>query len=308
MNASMSACGIAVSRPSRSVNPTRLERRTLVEGPAVRLCGRRVVAAGAVAAPVHRAVVGHPAQALRRHRTLHRLEDGIHGLPRDQVEQGAGERPGVVEQRPVRVAEIPRQAVEIAEHVAGRAGRVAVARRDRGVVEEPAADHDARRLRVVHRHVRRLRPGRRVDDRDRVVEARQHIDLPSLFVEDEARGAASAHGDVARRARHERVVLELCRGEHPYFVGPEGRDIEGRPVAGHGHALRQGEGPGALGVRDRRAAAIEVDVLVQVPRGDAAPGREHGDPALVQVPAQAVPHEDPGALEPIGVVAWVLAT
>ena len=101
---------------------------------------------------------------------------------------------------------------------------------------------------------------------------------------------------------HERVVLELRRGEDPDLVGPEGRDVEGRSVAGHGHALRQREGSGVLGVRDRRAAAVVVDVLVQVPRGDAAPGREHGDPALVQVPAQAVPCEDPGALEPIDVV------
>ena len=54
-----------------------LERRVLVERAAVRLRARRVVAAGAIAAPVHRAVVGHAAQALRGHRALHRLEDRV---------------------------------------------------------------------------------------------------------------------------------------------------------------------------------------------------------------------------------------
>ena len=37
----------------------------------------RIVAAGAVAAPVHRPVIGHAAQALRRHRPLHRMVVGI---------------------------------------------------------------------------------------------------------------------------------------------------------------------------------------------------------------------------------------
>ncbi len=94
-----------------------LERRMLVESPAVRLFARRVVAAGAVAAPVHRAVVGHAAQALRRHRALHRVEDGLHGLPRDHIDESAVEGAGVVDHLSVRIAEIPRQAVEIAEGV-----------------------------------------------------------------------------------------------------------------------------------------------------------------------------------------------
>src|SRR5690349_23988209 len=51
----------------------------------VRLYARRVVGTGAVAAPVHRAVVGQAAQALRRHRALHRVEDGLHEPPGDQV-------------------------------------------------------------------------------------------------------------------------------------------------------------------------------------------------------------------------------
>ena len=89
------------------------ERRALVERPVVRLGARRVVAAGAVAAPVHRAVVRHAAQALRRHRALHRVEDGVHGLPRDQVDERAVEGAGVIDHLGVRIAEIPGQAVEI---------------------------------------------------------------------------------------------------------------------------------------------------------------------------------------------------
>jgi hypothetical protein len=181
-----------------------------------------------------------------------------------------------------------------------------VARRERGVVEEPAAGHDARRLRVVHRHVRRFRPRRRVDDRDRVVEPRQHIEPPSPFVEDEARGTASAHLDVARRARH-----GTCRSRAlPWRTTPTlpcrtpAPRQRGSPRCGSRPCPAARRGTGRSRRSDRRAAAIEVDVLVQVPRGDAAPRREHGDPALVQVPAQAVPPEDPGAFEPIGVVRF----
>ena len=204
-----------VWRPSRSVNPTR-NFPNAARSSKDPLSGCAVGAslpAGAIAAPVHRAVIGQAAQALRHHRALHRVGDGIEGLPRDQVDQDAGKRPGVVEHRRVRVAQIPGQAVEVAEHVAARTGRVAVARRERCVVEEPAAGHHARRLGVVRLHVRGLGPRGRVDDRDRVVEPRQHVELASILVEDDAGGAAAADVDVARGARHERVVLELRRGE-----------------------------------------------------------------------------------------------
>src|SRR5690349_23649648 len=87
----------------------------------VRLYAWRVVGTGAVATPVHRAVVGQAAQALRRHRALHRVEDGLHEPPGDQVLQGAEEGPGVVHLHLVWVAEIPGQAVEVTEHVAARA-------------------------------------------------------------------------------------------------------------------------------------------------------------------------------------------
>ena len=99
----------------------------------------RVVAARAVAAPVHRAVVRHAAQALRRHRALQRMEDGS---PAAEVE-----RVRVVHARVVGIAEVPGQAVEVAEDVAARARRLAVAGRRARVVEERPARDDARRAR-----------------------------------------------------------------------------------------------------------------------------------------------------------------
>ena len=97
MNASMSAVRERRAAPEQAVKADveLLERRALVEGAAVGLRARRVVAAGAVAAPVHRAVVGHAAQALRRHRPLHRVEDRVHGLARDEVEQRLANGPGL---------------------------------------------------------------------------------------------------------------------------------------------------------------------------------------------------------------------
>ena len=70
ISASVSGAAAAEQPVERDVEL--LERRVLVERVAA-----RVVAAGAVAAPVHRAVVRHAAQALRRHRALHRMEVGI---------------------------------------------------------------------------------------------------------------------------------------------------------------------------------------------------------------------------------------
>src|SRR5690349_14235710 len=83
-------------------------------------------AAGAVAAPVHGTVARHAAQALRGHGALHGMEDRLHGLARDDVEQLGDEGAGIVDRLAVRVAEVPGQAVEVAEHVAARAGGVAV--------------------------------------------------------------------------------------------------------------------------------------------------------------------------------------
>src|SRR5207249_1359348 len=79
----------------------------------------RVVAGGPVAAPVHRTGVRHAAQALRRHRPLHRME-GV-GLGYLQAE-----RVRVVRHRAERVTQVPRHRVEVAEDMTAGARAVAV--------------------------------------------------------------------------------------------------------------------------------------------------------------------------------------
>ena len=117
-----------------------VERVDLVEGRAPR-AGR----VGTVAAPVHGAAAVHPAQRLRRHRALHGMEVGQHAraVDRRRQREDAGvdgdaelDRDGVALHRVVRVAQIPRQVVHVAEDVAARARRLAVARRLDGVVQE----------------------------------------------------------------------------------------------------------------------------------------------------------------------------
>ena len=59
----------AAAEQTRERHLERPERGALVEGAAVRLRRRGGVASGAIAAPVHRAMIGHAAQALRGHGT-----------------------------------------------------------------------------------------------------------------------------------------------------------------------------------------------------------------------------------------------
>ena len=162
------------------------ERGDLVERAAVRLHARSVVAAGAIAAPVHRPVVRHAAETLRRHRALHRVEVRVD-------ERTHAEGTWVVQHDVVGVAEVPSEAVEVGEDVAAGARGIAVARREPGIVEKVPAGDDARGLRVVERDVRLLVAGRGAEHRDRVVEARQHVELRAALVEDDARRAAAAH-------------------------------------------------------------------------------------------------------------------
>ena len=95
-----------------------------------------------------------------------------------EVGVAAGEeadRVRIVQDHVVGVAEVPRQAVEVAEDVAGGARRLAVARRQDRVVEHRPSVLHARRLGIEHRQVRDLRRRRRVDHADRVVEAREDV-------------------------------------------------------------------------------------------------------------------------------------
>ena len=86
----------------------------------------------AVSAPVQQSGAIQAAQALRHHRALHRME------ALEQRIELSGRR-GLV--GALRVAEVPRDQVHVAEHVAGRACLVAVAGRE-PAVEELAAVHD----------------------------------------------------------------------------------------------------------------------------------------------------------------------
>jgi len=81
----------------------------------------------------------------------------------------------IVEDRVVGVAEVPCEAVEIAEDVARGARRLAVAGREVGVVEEAASVDDAGGLRIVERDVVDLDARRRVDDGNAVVEAGEDV-------------------------------------------------------------------------------------------------------------------------------------
>ena len=99
----------------------------------------------------------------------------------------------VVQHDVVGVAEVPSEAVEVGEDVAAGARGIAVARGEARVVEKVPAVDDARGLGVVERDVRLLVAGRGADDREGVVEARQHVELRAALVEDDARRAAAAH-------------------------------------------------------------------------------------------------------------------
>ena len=247
-----------------------LEGRDLVERAAVRLRARVVVAAGAVAAPVHRPVVRHAAQALRGHRSLHRM------MAVEQPERRGRnlERPRNGLHRAVRIAEVPGQAVEVAADVATGAGRVAVARRERRVVEERTPGDHARRLGVVHGDVPDLPARDRIDDRDRVVEAGQRVEAMLVLLEHQAGEAAAGDLDLIGGARRERIVLQRAGVEDADLGRAERRDVQRSAVARDRHLLRQSEALVVLGVRDRVAAGGVIDVFVEMPRGDAArPGR-----------------------------------
>ena len=152
----------------------------------------------------------------------------------------------------VGVAEVPREIVHVAEDVAARARRLAVAAGELRVVEErPSLDH-VRGLGVVERRASASRCSRReVDDRDRVVEARQHVE-PIVRASDESRAARRRRARCGCRARREGVVLERGGVEDADLAGAEGRDVERRAIARHDHPDRRREALG-LDARGRRA-------------------------------------------------------
>src|SRR5438046_8618562 len=85
----------------------------------VRLRARRGVVEP-VSAPVHRSMIVQSAQALCRHWSLHRAEVDAHG--RAGLCRSYREDSVVRDLRIVRIPQVPRQPVEIAEDVAAGAG------------------------------------------------------------------------------------------------------------------------------------------------------------------------------------------
>jgi hypothetical protein len=262
----------------------RLEGELLVEGEGVAL----ERSPGAIAAPVHRAVVREAAQGLGRHRALHRVEGQRVPDRPDRVRTGGHDVVGV--------AEVPAQAVEVPEHMAAGARRLAVARREPGVVEEAPALADLGRLGIVERVSGQLGAARRVDHLHGIVEAREHVEAVARLVEGEARRPPSAHLDVIGGGGHEAVRRDLEGVEDADLARAESGDVE-RSVARDRHAEGRGEArlfdPGG-----HRVGAVAVgqrgDVLVQV-----AP-QHHGavddaDPRLVEV----APHAAGGDARPL---------
>ena len=212
-----------------------------------------VGAAGAVAAPVHRSGAGHAAQALRRHRALHRME---------RAAAADAERVRIGDDGAERIAEVPRQAVEVAEDVAARAGVVAVSRRAERVVEEAAADLRRRRRRIVaQRHDRGLRARRAVgvaDHRDRVVDAIHDVEPVVGGVEDDAaRALPDRHELLADGARFQRVGVDRRD-----LAGAEAGDEQRLPVGRERHVHRKREALVALRLRAGRDAEVHMPVQV----------------------------------------------
>ena len=126
-------------------------------------------------------------------------------------EAGRSERVEVGLHDVVRVAEIPGEAVEVGEHVAARARRLAVARREARIVEEAAARRRPAAARGCRAGAGDLLPRRGVDrpsPRCRSGSARTGA---GWLRRAPGRRAAAAHLDVVRRIGHECVGLQLGR-------------------------------------------------------------------------------------------------
>ena len=124
------------------------------------------------------------AQALCRHWSLHRAEVDAHG--RAGLCRSYREDSVVRDLRIVRIPQVPRQPVEIAEDMAAGAGAVAAARREGSVVKKrPAFDH-AFGLGIEHRHLAKLTPLPRIHDRNGIVEPCQHVQTMVLLIQCEA--------------------------------------------------------------------------------------------------------------------------
>ena len=193
----------------------------------------------------------------------------------------------------VRIAEVPGQAVEVAEDVAAAHDASPLLDVELGVVEERPAVDDARRAPGCGAAGGRSRCAvAGVDHRDRVVEARAARRAGcAASSSDEPARAAAGHGDVIRRVRREGVGLELrrCRTRRPCSSRRRRRRASRRRSSPPCRSASPGSSPcRAGGARARRGV---VDVLVQVARQHAR-AVEHGDARLVQVSAHGGAAED----------------
>ena len=140
------------------------------------------------------------------------------------------ERSGIVERGVVGIAEVPCQAVKIAEDVATGAGGVAVTR-SRGVIEERASVDHAGGFRIQHGQVRGFLLACEIDNRDGIIESSEHVQQVPSLVESETAGSSAGHCDLIRRVWNEAIVFECGGIEDPDFAGTERSNIERLAVA-----------------------------------------------------------------------------
>ena len=199
------------------------ERRALV----ARVDARHE-SAGAIAAPVHRAVRRHAAQRLGRERTLHRMEVRRR---RSTYCRGSGSgsasRPPSGSPRSHARSSTSPKTWQLA-HDASPLLDV-----ERGVVEERPPRDDARRLRIVAAApAAGLAPVVASSTSTAFVEARQDVEPAARLVEHEAARAAARDARCARDGVGRRTCPCLERGgvEHADACRAERRDVERRAV------------------------------------------------------------------------------
>ena len=226
VNACMSASVIGPSRPSRpgERDVELLERRVLVERDRrrdrCRRCGRRASASGR----------GSPCRAGSASSSAPSSDGSPDRRRRVAIVIGFGLLSDVV----VGVAEVPREAVEVAEDVAARARRLAVARRGdarrRGTAGRSTT---LRRLGVVQRHVRDLAARSSVSTTEtRVVEAGEHVEPARAPRRARARSGRRRVTAMWFAALGTNVSFSSCgRVEDADLARAEGGDVERRAVA-----------------------------------------------------------------------------
>ena len=130
------------------------------------------------------------------------------------------------------ITEVPSQRIEVAENMAARAGRFAVARGGDRVVEERASVYERSRLRIVQRVNRPGGFGREVYDFDRVIETRHHVKPIIGLIERHARGPAADRRQVVRalgrwvKVGFEGGIFDLGSAEDADSGGAESSDIK----------------------------------------------------------------------------------